>query len=116
MPATLASNSHPRFLLSLIVLIANTAAPVYTHNGRTFLDAGGRVLASQSVVRVRIVGHAESLHGFRAPVGLAKGGTEAYLDLDHPAVLPSLPNSVRCSGPSPAVNQSASRPHPPLRC
>jgi hypothetical protein len=116
MSATLASGSHPRFLLSLIVLIANTAAPLYTHNGRTFLDGGGRVFVTQSVARVRIVGHAESLHGFRAPVGLAKGGTEACLDLDRPAVLPSLPTAARCFGRSPVVTPNAGRPHPPLRC
>jgi hypothetical protein len=115
MPATLASSSHPRFLLSLIVLIANIAAPIYTHNGRTLLEAGNRAIATQSMARVRVVAHAGTIQGFRAPVGLAKGETEAHLDLNHPTVFSSLPTSAH-SGPSPVLNQSVGRPHPPLRC
>jgi hypothetical protein len=116
MPATVPSSRHPRLVLSLIVLIANVAAPIYTHNGRTLLEAGNRAIATRSMARVRVVAPAGTIEGFRAPVGLAKGGTEAHRDLDRPAVLRSLPSSVRGFSPSSALNQGAGRPHPPLRC
>jgi hypothetical protein len=115
MPANFASSSHTRSLLSLIVLIANIAAPVYTHNGRTLLEAGNGAIATQSIARVRHVADAGTLQGFRAPVGLAKGGTEACLDPQPPAVLAPRSTAARVDSSSP-FHHTITRPHPPLRC
>ena len=79
-----------RCLLSLIVLIANTAAPLYSRNGRALLATGGHPVATQSVARVRVVSHESTIQGFRAPVGLSKGGGEAIcaLALSRPHFIP----------------------------
>ncbi len=81
--------------LVLLVLTANIAAPLNTDAGRLLLDGLGRGGACQSTVRVRIVSHPASMGGFRAVVGLAKGGpAEAVLEAPtqphHCPVLSSL--------------------------
>jgi len=115
MSANLAPSTRIRCVLSLIILIANTAAPLYSRNGRTLLDAGGHTLAAQSVARVRVVSPLGTIQGFRAPVGLSKGGTEATLALDLPAVLTCPPTSARAAS-SPRLDIRVLRPTPPLRC
>jgi hypothetical protein len=115
MPATLAPCIRYRCILSLIVLIANTAAPLYSRNGRTLLDAGSHALATQSVARVRVVSPVASIQGFRAPVGLSKGGFEANFALDLPAIALSLPTSAHV-GSVPKPGLRAFRRNPPLRC
>src|SRR4051794_10947679 len=109
MPPNPAPGRRFRCILSLIVLIANTAAPLYSRNGRTFLDAGGHTLATQSVARVRVVSHVSTVQGFRAPVGLSKGGAEATLALDLPAVPSLLPMSAQAVS-SPSHDSKARRP------
>jgi hypothetical protein len=115
MPSFLATFRCIRYSLSLIILIANTAAPLYSRNGRSVLDPGGPGTISQSVARVRVVSHVNSVQGFRAPVGLAKGGHEAYLDVNLPVILPTLSASIQ-AGSSQAVSPTTARPHAPLRC
>ena len=70
MPVNLDPSLRYRCLLSLIVLIANTAAPLYSRNGRALLATGGHPVATQSVARVRVVSHVSTIQGFRAPVHL----------------------------------------------
>jgi hypothetical protein len=115
MPATHSPCSRFRCVLSLIILIANTVAPLLTPNGRTLLDCRGQDAATRAVARVRVVSHVGTIQGFRALVGLAKGGGDAHLDLDLPMVLCSLPSSVHLVS-SPFIEHRAVRPSPPLRC
>jgi len=115
MPANLDPSLRYRCLLSLIVLIANTAAPLYSRNGRALLATGGHPVATQSVARVRVVSHVSTIQGFRAPVGLSKGGGEASCALALPTLTSFLPTSAQAAS-APRPDLSIVRPNPPLRC
>ena len=105
--------------LSLILLAASVAAPFRTHAfGRTLLFGSGQGFAhATAVIRVRAVAGGGFAQGFRAVVGVSKGGAGG------PAA--KLPARTYRSRPSSSVasthpsHQSAclnARPHPPLRC
>ena len=105
--------------LSLIVLIANIAAPFRTSAGRTPLTFHGQRGSSQSVARVRATSQIGASHGFRAVVGLPEGGSgEASLPAESPLFpATSLPSPIagrstqhEPSAPIPALRFDVERP------
>ncbi len=116
MPATRPSCCRLRCVLSLIVLIANVAAPFRTPTGRSLLRCPRQSDTTRSVARVRVVSHAGAFQGFRAVVGFAKGnsgeGAPASAARTFPIRLPSsaVPSQVR------VMDLTGSIPLPPLRC
>jgi hypothetical protein len=120
MPCSLRLGFWPRCVLSLILLTANIGAPFRTSGlGRIFPENLRQNLATCFVVgvRVRVVSPSGSALGFRAVVGLARGGgpdekgtsasprsfSDILLSLTHPR--PSRPG-----------DRPVARPHPFLRC
>lgn len=115
MPANPTRTLRYRCVLSLVVLITNTAAPHSSRNGRSLLASDDYPLAMQTVGMVRVISPPSTTQGFRAAVGLSKGGNEASLALDLPPVPSPLAVPVKaCSAPG--QQQRAVRPNPPLRC
>ena len=105
--------------LSLILLAASVAAPFRTHAfGRTILFGSGYHSAhSMAVIRVRAVVGGGFAQGFRAVVGLSKGGAGSR-SAELPArTYRSRPSSSLASThPSHQCARLTARPHPPLRC
>lgn len=105
-----------RCVLSLIVLIANVAAPFRTPTGRSLLRCPRQSDTTRSVARVRVVSHAGAFHGFRAVVGFAKGNSgKAALAQDtrpFPVILPSSTVKSRVR----LMDLIGTSPLPPLRC
>ena len=107
---------HPgRYLLSLIILIANIAAPFRTPAGRAVLDIRGQHRAPQSVARVRAHSQIGS-HGFRALVGLPRAESGEALSAPSAPLFWAVPTCPRvaCRGTQP--EPSSARLRPPLRC
>jgi hypothetical protein len=106
-----------RCVLSLIVLTANIGAPFRTSAvGRVLLESLRQDTAPSAVVRVRAASPVGTSQGFRAVVGLAKGGP----DEPAPAMnshttsaffLSSMARFSRGHGDHPLA-----RPNPFLRC
>jgi hypothetical protein len=111
-PATLRSHS----LLSLVLLVANVGAPFRTCDlGRAFLAQASQTAAHVApIVRVRAVSAAGVTHGFRAVVGLTKGGPDGAVPGArlHPCAL--RPSADRLA--TRHLGLPVFRPNPPLRC
>ena len=104
-----------RLFLSLILLIANVAAPFRTAAGRSFLDFMDQHHAPASLCRVWAGSDAPSSHCFRAVVGLNRGEpAEAPLSLTH--VLAAIPKSSPVPWADLAVESAFPLLRPPLRC
>ena len=104
-------------LLSLVLLVANVGAPFRVSDlGRTLLGSVPQNACAGPIVRVRVVSASGLTHGFRAIIGLARGGP----DNEEPAASPHPSLALRSSPaailPARPVDRALSRPQPPLRC
>ena len=104
-------------LLSLVLLAANVGAPFRSSDlARHLLASLPPTASAPSIVRVRAVTPAGVTSGFRAVVGLAKGGPDEAA----PGVC-LHPSSARRRPPTDAlparhVGPPTARQNPPLRC
>jgi len=116
MPASRPSYCRLRCILSLIVLVANVAAPFRTPTGRSLLRCPRQSDTTRSLARVRGVSHAGAFHGFRAVVGFAKGNSgeagPAPEARPRPFVLPSETVQIQDRH----IDLTSTLPLPPLRC
>ena len=111
--ATLWHNS----LLSLVLLAANVGAPFRSADlVRHFLASPLRTASAAPIVRVRAVSSAGVTQGFRAVVGVAKGGPDAAAPGArlHPSA--ALWRSLSDVLPARQVGPPVARQNPPLRC
>lgn len=116
MPAFSPSHNTLRAFLSLILLIANVAAPFRAPNGRSLLRCPRQSDTTRSVARVRIVTHPGALNGFRAVAGFAKGKLEGTPPLHTYGQFSRLPHSSPTAAHFSCLNQVETSPLPPLRC
>jgi hypothetical protein len=109
-------NRNLRCFLSLIVLIANVAAPFRTPNGRALLRCPRQSDTTRSVARVRVMSPSGSFHGFRAITGFAKGNDGKSPAAENAGSFARFSAAVldaRVELPAIPVVQPS---HPPLRC
>ena len=104
--------------LSLIVLTTNIGAPFQTSDlRRAVLDGHWRHVATQSVIRVRVVSQVGVSLGFRAVVGLAKGGPDPDGPRANVQARPAFPRTPTDHAPRRrSADLAVARPTPPLRC
>ena len=105
-----------RCLMSLIVLIANVAAPFRTPTGRSVLRCPRQSDTTRSVARVRIVSHSSAFHGFRAVVGFAKGNSGEATTTPDSRPFPVFLSSARVVNPVQLLDLTDTMLLPPLRC
>ena len=107
--------THP--LVSLLLLAANLGAPFNTADqGRVFLGGLAHAAPAQPIVRVRSVSPCGMTQGYRAVVGLVKGGAAGPASRP-PAAWRQLPPPADAIAARPAVvATSIPRMSPPLRC
>ena len=116
MPASRPSYCRLRCILSLIVLIANVAAPFRTPNGRALIACPRQSDTTRSVSRVRVVSHAGTLHGFRAVVGCARGGSGETALAPEARPFPVILPSSSAKSQDRLLDLASALPRPPLRC
>jgi hypothetical protein len=106
-----------RWLLAAVLLASNVGAPLRTAGPvRLFLNCLGRHAATHSVLRVRVVSQVGSAHGFRAVVGLAKGGPDESVAWSNSRPLPGLFSVLSTTTLSKPVCLPVLKTFPPLRC
>lgn len=105
-----------RCIVSLIVLIANVAAPFRTPTGRSLLRCPRQSDTTRSVARVRVVSHAGAFHGFRAVVGFAKGDSGETPPTPDARLFPIILPSSTVKSQDRLLNLTSTLPLPPLRC
>jgi hypothetical protein len=105
-----------RYLLGLILLTANVAAPFRTSAlGRALLEDLRQRAATSAVIRVRAHAPIGSSVGFRAVVGIARGGADgSHVRPTARRVWTVL--SAPSGSPHPALRPLVVQPTPPLRC
>ena len=111
------ANLWPHSLLCLVLLAGNVGAPFRTSDmGRNLLASLPRTASVATIVRVRAVSSAGMTHGFRAVIGLAKGGPDdvARGERLHPSS--ALRRSSADALPTRHVGPPVARRNPPLRC
>lgn len=116
MSASRPSYCRLRCVLSLIVLIANVAAPFRTPTGRSLLRCPRQSDTTRSVARVRVVSHAGAFQGFRAVVGFAKGNSGKTATAADIRPFPIIPPSSTVKIPDRLMDLTGTTPQPPLRC
>jgi hypothetical protein len=105
-----------RFVLSLLVLVANVVAPFRTSAGRALVDLYGRPLVSHAALRVRPHFQTVPSHCFRAVVGIARGQSVDALAAPIPASRTVLPSSSTTFSEPRETDLVSSLLRPPLRC
>jgi hypothetical protein len=104
-------------VLSLVVLTANVGAPFRTSAlVRTFLGVPPHDATANAVIRVRVISSTAASLGFRAVVGVAKGGTDkGRLTTNFRLSLTFLPSATGVL-PRRHATFAFRPPNPPLRC
>jgi hypothetical protein len=115
------SSSHPygchlRCILSLIVLIANVAAPFRTPTGRSLLRCPRQSDTTRSVARVHVAYQLGSTHGFRAVVGFASGNSGKAAPTLNATRFPNLLPASTVKSQDRLLDLVDTLPRPPLRC
>jgi hypothetical protein len=106
-----------RVAFAVILLIANIGAPFRSAtSGRVFLERLRPSNHTQAVIRVRAISPSGLTQGYRAPVGLARGGSNACtMTMDRLELAEFVPSPA--TPPSDGVaDRSIGRRSPPLRC
>lgn len=116
MPGSRPSYCRLRCFVSLIVLIANVAAPFRTPTGRSLIRCPRQSDTTRSVARVRVVSHPGAVNGFRAVVGFAKGNSGEAAHSRDTRPVSTIPPSSAPTGNGWLLNPTTSLPLPRLRC
>jgi hypothetical protein len=105
------------WVLSLILIAANVGAPFRTSAlGRVLLQNLRRNPATSSTVRVRAVSASGASQGYRAIVGLARGGSDELDPAANPRALSGFLRSSTATHSQRHDDRPIARPHPFLRC
>jgi hypothetical protein len=117
MPGSLRNTFWSRCILSLILLAANVGAPFRTSAlGRVFLESQRPNPAAGSMVRVRAVSPGGASQGYRAVVGLARGGSDKSDSGANSRAFSGFLRSSIETLPHRHDDRPIARPHPILRC
>jgi hypothetical protein len=117
MPGSLRNTFWSRGILALILVAANIGAPFRTSAlGRVLLQNLRRNPASCSVIRVRAVSQGGASQGYRAIVGLARGGPDEKDPAANSRVFSGFLRSSTEIHPHRYDDRPIARPHPFLRC